>query len=154
MVYTEIKNRNGNQYFYRVLSIRNKDKISKKRIYLGKNLNKEELLTKELQINQEFNLIKKDITIEKLKPKIIKILKKYKVVKAGIFGSYARGEQKRNSDIDIAVKIQDKKMSLIGFVNLKLKLEGVIKKKVDLVEYSAIKPLIKDNILKEEVRIL
>ena len=58
--------------------------------------------------------------IEKIKKKIIPILKKNKVVRAGIFGSYARGEQKKNSDIDILVRINDKNMSLIDFVKLKL----------------------------------
>jgi len=36
--------------------------------------------------------------IKKLKPTIVKILKKNKVAKAGIFGSYARGEAKKRSD--------------------------------------------------------
>ncbi|HDK42301.1 MAG TPA: hypothetical protein ENG87_02900 [Candidatus Pacearchaeota archaeon] len=92
--------------------------------------------------------------IESIIPKITKILKKNKVERAGIFGSYARGEQKKGSDIDILVEIGDKKMSLLGFVSLMRLLEDSISKKVDLVEYSAIKPQIKDSILKEELRII
>ena len=80
--------------------------------------------------------------IEKIKKKIIPLLKKNKVVRAGIFGSYARGEQKKNSDIDILVEINDKKMSLLGFIRLGRELEEALRKKVDLVEYSVIKPLI------------
>ena len=45
-------------------------------------------------------------------------------------------------------------MSLIGFIGLKLALEEILKKKVDLVEYSAIKPIIKERILSEEIRII
>ena len=45
-------------------------------------------------------------------------------------------------------------MSLLDFIELKLKLEDVLRKKIDLVEYSAIKPLIKNKILKEEVKII
>ena len=45
-------------------------------------------------------------------------------------------------------------MSLLGFIGLKLKLEEVLGKKVDLVEYIAIKPLIKSHILNEEIRII
>jgi predicted nucleotidyltransferase len=45
-------------------------------------------------------------------------------------------------------------MSLLGFIGLKLALEEALGKKVDLVEYSAIKPLIKESILKEETRII
>ncbi|MBS3086151.1 nucleotidyltransferase family protein [Candidatus Pacearchaeota archaeon] len=92
--------------------------------------------------------------IESIKFKIIAILKKNKVSRAGIFGSYSKGEQKKNSDIDIAVEINDKNMSLLGFIELKLKLEDVLGKKVDLVEYSVIKPLIKNRILNEEIKII
>jgi len=104
----------------------------------------------------EKNNIKKgkNLTINEIKKKIIKILKKNKVVKAGISGSYARGEQKKKSDIDILVKINDPKMSLLGFVGLKLDLEEALRKKVDLVEYKMIRSEIKENILKDEVKII
>ena len=42
--------------------------------------------------------------IKKMKPTIVRILKKNGVIRAGIFGSYARGEQKKKSDIDILIK--------------------------------------------------
>ncbi len=92
--------------------------------------------------------------IEKIKSKIINILKRNKISKAGIFGSYSRGEQKKDSDIDIVIEINDKNISLLGFIGLKLKLEDVLGKKVDMVEYTAIKPLIKNRILNEEIRII
>jgi len=92
--------------------------------------------------------------LNKLRPKIVRILKARGITKAGIFGSYARGEHRKRSDIDILVEIRDKKMSLLGFIHVKHELEDALKKKVDLVEYDAIKPLIKDSILAEEVRII
>ena len=99
---------------------------------------------------------KKIIKNSKLKnteKKIVSILKSNGVVKAGIFGSYARGEAKKNSDIDILVDIK-KDISLLDFVGIKLDLEKVLKRKVDLVEYSTIKPLLRGRILQEQVRIL
>ena len=42
--------------------------------------------------------------INKIKKPIVDVLKKHGVKKAGIFGSYARGEQKKNSDVDILVQ--------------------------------------------------
>lgn len=157
MAYTEKRNINEKNYYYRVISIRNGDKISKRRIYLGYNLSNLELSKKE-KIADEKLLSKKikrtNKEIEKIKPKILNILKKNNVKKAGIFGSYSRGEQKKDSDIDIVVEINDKKMSLLGFIELKLKLENSLGKKVDLVEYSAIKPLIKKRILNEEIKII
>ena len=92
--------------------------------------------------------------LNKIKSKSRKVLKKYNVVRAGIFGSYVRGEQKRNSDVDIVIQLKDKKMSLLGFIKIKNELEKELGKKVDLVEYHVIKPRIKKFILNEEVRII
>jgi len=91
-------------------------------------------------------------TIKKIEKKIIPVLNKYKIKKAGIFGSYARGEEKKNSDIDILVKL-DKELSLLYVIEIKLELQKVLRKKVDLVEYETIRSELKKNILKEEIPI-
>lgn len=82
----------------------------------------------------------------------VPILKKKRVVKAGIFGSYARGEAKKKSDVDILIK--PPKGIGFGFITIQLELEDKLKKKVDLLSYKAIHPLLKERILKEEVRII
>ena len=64
-----------------------------------------------------------------------------------------RGEAKEESDIDILVEIEDR-MSLLEFAGLKIELEEALGKKVDLGEYSVIKPIIREQILKEEMSIL
>jgi len=91
-------------------------------------------------------------SIEKIKEKIIPILKKHKAIKAGIFGSYARGDYKEKSDIDILVEL-NKNLSLDEVIMVKIDLEKVLKKKVDLVEYETIRPELRESILKEEVSI-
>jgi hypothetical protein len=91
--------------------------------------------------------------IEVIKKKILPILKKYGVTRAGVFGSVVRGEETQESDIDILVEIEGR-MSLLDFVGLKLELEEALGKKIDLGEYSTIKPIIKEQILSEEVGIL
>jgi len=91
--------------------------------------------------------------INKIKSKIRKVLKKYNVVRAGIFGSYARGEQKKNSDVDILIDL-DRNLSLLAFIGIKNKLEEELGKKVDLVEYHVIKPRIRNRILEEEMRVI
>ncbi len=156
MAFTETRNINGKKYYYRVLSIRNGKKVSKKRIYLGKELSNSEIVKKEKEADKKIipKKIKANKEVEKIKSKIIKVLKENKVSKAGIFGSYSRGKQDKNSDIDIAVEISDNNMSLLGFIALKTKLEDILGKKVDLVEYSVIKPLIKNRILNEEIKII
>jgi hypothetical protein len=156
MVYTEARDIKGRKYYYRVISIRKGEKISKKRVYLGYELTKQDLSYKEKEADEKLlgKKVKVNSEIDKIKSKISHILKSNKVTKAGIFGSYSRGEQRKDSDVDIVVEINDKNMSLIGFIRLKSALEKILGKKVDLVEYSAIKPAIKERILSEEIRII
>ena len=96
---------------------------------------------------------KESAELEKIKPKIVRILKKYGVKKAGIFGSYARGEQKKRSDIDILAQIP-KSVNLYDFIGIKQDLEEALGKKVDLVEYGYIRLELKNRILLEEVKII
>ncbi|MBI4983228.1 nucleotidyltransferase family protein [Candidatus Woesearchaeota archaeon] len=92
--------------------------------------------------------------INKIKRIILPILKENNVVKAGIFGSYARGEQKRKSDLDILIKYGRKQKSLLDLVHLKHQLEDRLKVKVDLLTYQSVNPLFREEIFKDEVRIL
>ena len=91
--------------------------------------------------------------IQTIKKKIVPLLKKNGVVKAGIFGSYARGEQKKRSDVDLLIKQKGRK-SLLDLVRLERELEKKLGKKVDLLDYNGLSPYLKDRILEEEVRIL
>ncbi len=157
MVYTEVKERNGNKYYYRVISVRKDKKVSKKRKYLGVNLDNSLLEKKEKEADEELLADKRkkiNRQINEIKAKIIPILKKNKIKKAGIFGSYVRGEQKKNSDVDIIIEPpQRRKFSLLDLVALQMALEKKLGIKVDLLTYNGIYHLLKDIILKEEVRI-
>ena len=153
MAFTEIKNRNNKKYYYRVSSFRRGDRILKKRIYMGVNLTKEEINRKEIQADGELGFEdrrKKDL--REIIKKIIKILKKNNIKRAGIFGSYARGEQNSKSDIDILV--EPAKPMGFAFVGIQFELEDKLKKKVDLITYNSIHPLLKERILNEEVKII
>ncbi len=89
-----------------------------------------------------------------LKPKIVKVLKENNVARAGIFGSYARGEANEESDVDILIEVKGKKFSLIDLIGLEMKLKRITKKKIDLLTYKSLSPYLKESILKEEVKIL
>ena len=91
--------------------------------------------------------------ITNLKKKIIPILERNNVVKAGIFGSFARGEAKKKSDIDILIEVKAKKFSLFDLIRLEMELEKKLGRKVDLLTYNSIHPLLKKKILSEEIRI-
>lgn len=93
------------------------------------------------------------INIDEIKQKILPILQDYGVKKVALFGSCVRGEMEEGSDIDILVEIK-KDISLLGFVSLKQKIEEALGRKVDLVEYDTLKPLLRERILKEQVVLL
>nr|AAU83814.1 nucleotidyltransferase [uncultured archaeon GZfos34A6] len=89
---------------------------------------------------------------ERIKEKILPILKKYGIKKAALFGLFARGEQKPDSDIDILVKFKDREnKTLLDLVGLELELVDVLNRKVDVLTYNSLHPLLKDYILKEQV---
>ena len=91
--------------------------------------------------------------VDKIKQKILPILQDYGVKKVALFGSCVRGEMGADSDIDILVDIKAD-ISLLGFVGLKQKIEEALGRKVDLVEYDTIKPLLRERILREQVVLL
>lgn len=91
--------------------------------------------------------------LEQIKKKALPILKAAGVTRSSIFGSYVRGDNRKDSDIDILVDFPKGK-GLFEFVGLQQKLEEVLGKKVDLGEYSSLKPRIKDSVLSQQVRII
>ncbi len=71
----------------------------------------------------------------------------YGVTRIGLFGSYARNEAKKESDIDLAVEIQSAN-KYRSFFGLKRHLEESFNHKVDLGIESTLKPIVKQHILK------
>lgn len=90
--------------------------------------------------------------IEEIKDKIVPVLVRHQIKRAGIFGSVAKGKATSKSDIDILVELGNK-ISLLEFVGIKYELEDLLGRKVDLVEYQAVKPRLKNRIMSEEIRI-
>ncbi|MCK9186313.1 nucleotidyltransferase family protein [Candidatus Gracilibacteria bacterium] len=89
------------------------------------------------------------MTTQILIKQIIPILKSQEVLKASIFGSFARGDNTENSDIDILVKLKKSK-TLFDLIGLKIALEEKLDKKVDVLTYESINPLLKKIILQEQ----
>ena len=87
--------------------------------------------------------------LEELKP----ILKeRFQVETIGVFGSYCREEQGRQSDVDILVTfVEPNDIDLLDFIGLKRFLSRKLKMKVDLVTKSALKRRIRDKILQETI---
>lgn len=97
--------------------------------------------------------MKQKYSLKKIERIILPILQRNTVSRAGIFGSFARGESTAKSDLDLLITFQGKK-SLLDLVHLQLELEEALKKKVDVLTYKSLHPRLKERILNEEVRIL
>ena len=91
--------------------------------------------------------------IENIKKILIKVLMEHEVKKAALFGSIVRGEATEDSDIDLLIEFKGRK-SLFDLAGLKLELQELLRRKVDVVTYKSLHPLLKERILSEEEVIL
>lgn len=92
-------------------------------------------------------------SIEKLKKKLLPILKRHQVLRAGIFGSTAEGTARETSDLDLLIEFKGEK-SLLDLVALKLDLEAEMNRHVDVLTYRALNPSLKKRVLEQEVKVL
>ena len=79
------------------------------------------------------------------------LFERYGVSSVSLFGSVARGESTEESDIDLLVEFS-RPIGLFQFVELKRDLEEILGRSVDLVTPKALKPQLRDQILKEAIR--
>ena len=93
-----------------------------------------------------------------MKKDIKEVLKEHGIKKAGIYGSYARGEADRSeSDIDLIVKLS--RNDLLELVSLKNDLEDRLNLEVDIITYDGLRDFarkedFKERVLQDEEKIL
>ncbi|MBK5190486.1 MAG: nucleotidyltransferase family protein [Methanosarcinales archaeon] len=95
----------------------------------------------------------KEDPLEELKKTLIDVLRKHDVKKAALFGSIVRGEATEESDIDLLVEFEGRK-SLLDLAGLKLDLQEIVRRNVDVLTYKSLHPLLKERILREQEVIL
>jgi uncharacterized protein len=89
------------------------------------------------------------LKINEISSKAMPIFVKYNIKKAALYGSTARGEMRRGSDIDLIIELGDTQSGLV-FVEIKRKLQNRLKRKVDLISYNALTYSdLKDSILRD-----
>lgn len=93
------------------------------------------------------------VNISQIKKKVVPVLKEAGVAHSSLFGSSARGEMRKDSDIDILVELPQGK-SLLDLVDLEMKLAKILGRKVDLLTYNSISTYLKDYIQKEQLPLL
>jgi len=71
------------------------------------------------------------------------------VKRLGLFGSFARGEQNAESDIDVLVEFEQDKKTFDNFMQLSFYLEDLLQRRVELVTPESISPYIRPYIIKE-----
>ncbi len=90
------------------------------------------------------------IDIEKIK----RYFSNQPVVKACLFGSFARGEQREDSDVDILVSFDDKaKVSLLRHAGMLCDLEDLLQRPVDLVNESSLYPEVRETVNNDKILI-
>ena len=95
----------------------------------------------------------KEDQIEEIKKTLIEVLRKHEVKKAALFGSIVRGEATKESDIDLLIEFEGRK-SLLDLAGLKLDLQELLRRRVDVLTYKSLHPLLKERILSEQEVIL
>lgn len=93
------------------------------------------------------------MTIEAIRRVVVPVLKAHGILRAGLFGSAAAGKLRQDSDIDILIDTGGK-FGLFKFLLIKEELEEGLGRKVDMVEYQALKPLLRQGILAQEVSLI
>lgn len=89
----------------------------------------------------------KEIILKILRENKSEIIKRFKVKRIGLFGSYVSKRNNKRSDIDILVEFRE--VTFDNYMDLKFYLEDLFQKKVDLVMLDTLKPRLKPYILKE-----
>ena len=98
------------------------------------------------------------LSIEEITEKVRPIAKKYNLKEVYLFGSYARGEAREDSDIDLLYIKKDNSMSLLTKYRMLSEFEESLGKKIDLVSAAALElnkeipgtQTIEDNIEKDK----
>ena len=94
-----------------------------------------------------------DNDLSELGRRVIPALRRHGVVRAGIFGSTARGESHAASDVDMLVEFEEGR-TLFDLVELRDELSSLLGRDADVVTYQSLNPLIRERVLREEVGIL
>ncbi len=90
---------------------------------------------------------------EQFKTTLIATLRQFPLKRAALFGSFARSEENTNSDIDILIE-PEQGFTLFDLLRMERTLQETLHRKIDLVEYSAIKPSIRNKVLAQAITLL
>ena len=90
---------------------------------------------------------------EEIRKKILPVLRCAGVKSAAIFGSFGREQATEESDLDILIEFEGEK-NLFDLIRLEQELEEVVGRRVDVMTYNSLHPLVREQILQEQQVIL
>lgn len=94
----------------------------------------------------------RDEAIRRLRQQKRDLCARFRLRSLDVFGSYVRGEQRAESDLDVLVEFEEVP-GLFDFVRLKDALTQLLGVKVDLVMKDALRPRLRQQVLREAVRV-
>jgi len=89
-------------------------------------------------------------SVTQLREQLIPAFKRHGVIRAGLFGSVARGDARAESDVDVVVEFE-KGRSLLDQSALRLDLADILGRTADVVTYRSLHPRLRDRILREQI---
>ena len=101
----------------------------------------------EAQVRRE----KKSIFVDRLEEALPLLRERFGVIKIGIFGSTARGDDRPESDVDLLVELSPDHLTFRNFSALADFLEELYGRKVDLLTVGGIDPLIRQDVESEVI---
>lgn len=103
--------------------------------------------SKYLEMVVEYMLSQQEV-LDELSRKLKTWKNQYGVNRIALFGSYIQGNQKETSDIDLLVEFKEHALTFDNYMDLKLELEDLFQKSIDLVILDDIKPTLKSSIMR------
>ncbi len=108
------------------------------------------LSSSNMAIRIEIENLPKELRERDLKKRLFEVCQKNDIVLMAIFGSFARGEQNKKSDIDIAIEFEkNSEKSLLDLIRIENELRKILRRKVDLGILSSLSPYIIEDVKKE-----
>lgn len=92
-------------------------------------------------------MLNSEVILKKISENM-KVIRGYGVKRIGLFGSYVSGNQRPESDVDVLVEFEKGKKNFDNYMGLKLFLEDLLHRKIDLVTSESVKPELKPHIMK------
>jgi uncharacterized protein len=91
--------------------------------------------------------------VSDLRDRVLPTLRRFGVVRAGVFGSVVRGDARPDSDVDLLVEFEEGR-TLFDLVGLRDQLTEVLGREADVGTYRALHPRLRERVLGEQIPIL